>query len=355
MTVNERIYDSAVKHAIYLLRLREGLVDRVEQRVREQDQKFIGQIATALAALSATDIRRIATTGQFTTRAAKRVLELIRAHGRASVVAAEDVLNPEIRETMEMEAKFWQTRVNRFLPNEAGLSLAIPTAAALFRLYRTRIAGDLGGTPRQRLSEWAARRVQALNRTLRGAQPNANPATIIADVRRVMRLGYRGLGGEVRSLHNHAISQTAQGLVNENDLIQDLVWVSILDSRTSDICFSRHGKLVNKELGGQVPPAHINCRSETILGVKSWRQLELKGLPADARNELDGRLVGAQDAQSAETWFNRQSAATQREILGPARFKAFKEDGLNFPNDFINRNEDRWTLAELERRENIEL
>ena len=353
MTVNERIYDIAVRHAINLLRQREGLVDTVEESVRVADRAFVKKIRIALSRLSKADLDRIATTGAYTTKAAKALEKLIREHGRNSLEAAEAALNPEVRDLMEMETGFWQQRINGVLPAALALGIAVPATSKLFKEYRQRLVGDLGGNPRSRLAGWASRRVDAITRTLRNAAPSGNPATILARIggrSGILGLGYKGLGGEVRSIHNHATEVSKQVLADENDLIQDLVWVSVLDSRTSDICFSRNGMLINKELNGQVPPAHINCRSTTILGVKSWRQLQEKGLSNSARNALDGRLVGA-DSESSTTWFARQSKATQREILGPTRYKLYKEGGLKFPNDFINRKEDRINLDELRRRE----
>ena len=259
---------------------------------------------------------------------------------------------------MSFEAEFWARRIEQTVPNEAGLNVVVPSAAALFAAYQARnitlgqIDRQVSTLPHERWTQWARRRAEGLIGGFRGAlQSSTNARTVSRAIGSFLRLSDRGLAGEIRTQHNATTESAKLSLDEENDLIRDLVWVSVLDTRTSDICFSRNGLLINRELNGQTPPAHINCRSVTVLGLRSWRQLGLTGLPEEARNELDGRLVGVEDAESSETWFNRQTRTTQLDILGPNRLALFEEGGLRFPNDLINQDEDRWTLEELRARD----
>ncbi len=43
------------------------------------------------------------------------------------------------------------------------------------------------------------------------------------------------------------------------------VWRSVLDDRTTPLCWNRHGRLIEAELGGQTPAAHWGCRCDVIL------------------------------------------------------------------------------------------
>jgi len=67
-------------------------------------------------------------------------------------------------------------------------------------------------------------------------------------------------------------------------------WVSVMDSRTSEICIERNGKIYTFGLG-PVPPAHIRCRSHiapTIGGTIKKESLAqwLKRQPANLQAEL---------------------------------------------------------------------
>lgn len=67
-------------------------------------------------------------------------------------------------------------------------------------------------------------------------------------------------------------------------------WVSVMDSRTSEICIDRNGKIYTFGLG-PVPPAHIRCRSHiapTIGGTIKKESLAqwLARQPAEIRAEL---------------------------------------------------------------------
>lgn len=68
------------------------------------------------------------------------------------------------------------------------------------------------------------------------------------------------------------------------------IWVSIIDSRTSDICRSRDGNIY-KYGDGPLPPAHVNCRSSVIPFTSrpavddnygSWEKRQ----PTEVRNDL---------------------------------------------------------------------
>lgn len=77
-------------------------------------------------------------------------------------------------------------------------------------------------------------------------------------------------------------------------LFETYEWVSVLDSRTTDICLSRNGKIYPYATGPR-PPAHYNCRS-TIIPVTAF-------VPVPTYYE----------------WIQRQPVAVQDDILGKSR------------------------------------
>lgn len=81
-------------------------------------------------------------------------------------------------------------------------------------------------------------------------------------------------------------------------------WVAVLDSRTSDICASRHGR-VYRYGEGPLPPAHPNCRSKTV--------------PVDGEADVP---------ESYYDWLRAQPAEVQDDILGERRAGSLRAGSL---------------------------
>lgn len=179
--------------------------------------------------------------------------------------------------------------------------------------------------------------------------------------REVTRRGARTL---VRTLVNHAASTGRQAVWEENeDIIRGVQWVSTLDTRTTPICRERDGRIGAVSPGAEVklkegekalhppmarPPAHPNCRSTTVAVTKSFREMgfDIDDLRPETRASMDGKV--SSDLTYFE-WLKRQSAAVQEDVLGPNRFKLWKEGGVA-PERFTNDEGRQFTLDELRRK-----
>ena len=119
------------------------------------------------------------------------------------------------------------------------------------------------------------------------------------------------------------------------EIIKGYQWVSTLDKRTSDICQDRDGKVwyyTDKDvqtgeplLPGEVyPPAHANCRSTTVPLTRTWEELGIKAedISPSTRASMNGQVPAS---TTYYQWLGRQSAATQREVLGATRYAMFKQ------------------------------
>jgi len=101
----------------------------------------------------------------------------------------------------------------------------------------------------------------------------------------------------IRTIYHH-VSQITQAAI-ASVYYRCYEWVSVLDDRTTVICRSRDGNIyIYGE--GPLPPAHPNCRSDTI--------------PTDCAN--DNRKPWTEDYYS---WIKRQPAAFQDDALGKKR------------------------------------
>lgn len=82
-------------------------------------------------------------------------------------------------------------------------------------------------------------------------------------------------------------------------------WISVIDSKTTEICRSRDGK-VYRMFEGPLPPAHINCRSAT-------RPVEC---PVDPNKPRDS------SNETYYEWLKRQSTAFLNDFLGKQKTSA---------------------------------
>lgn len=84
-------------------------------------------------------------------------------------------------------------------------------------------------------------------------------------------------------------------------------WVSILDSRTTDICISRANKIYSFATG-PLPPAHYNCRST-----------------------IEPLIVGIKTKEPDETfaiWIRQQPDTVQNDLLGASRASQMRDGAL---------------------------
>jgi len=98
---------------------------------------------------------------------------------------------------------------------------------------------------------------------------------------------------------------------------------SILDSKTSNVCLSRHGLQYtipdHEPIGHSIPyltgpPYHVNCRSSMVVGVRGG-----------------GALMEA----NLSAWLRRKGPAFQDALLGPTRAKMYRAGDLS-PRQLID-------------------
>jgi SPP1 gp7 family putative phage head morphogenesis protein len=95
------------------------------------------------------------------------------------------------------------------------------------------------------------------------------------------------------------------------DVLAGWVWLAALSSRTCPACLAMNG--TEHRLDEPGPLGHANCRCTRMPLVKPWRELGIE------QAEPGGRTV-----PDAGNWFSKQPVKTQKQILGPARYAAWK-------------------------------
>lgn len=148
----------------------------------------------------------------------------------------------------------------------------------------------------------------------------------------LLEINRRGAEALVRTALTHTANVAAQATWEANsDIVISWRFVATLDSRTTLICASLHGKVfpVGK---GKMPPRHVNCRS-----------ISVPVLP-----EIEG--IAPFEMPSYQAWLGRQPAEVQDDILGAAKGKLFRDGGLAIDR-FVDNKGKVLTLGELRRRD----
>lgn len=263
--------------------------------------------------------------------------------GRIRLKAQEDLLasikdvSAEIYERLQVSLRKGMTNLAGAEHGRAQDALASAAGDAGLNITTQRLTGTAAfeiaaAKPMQGalLKDWLAdlepRHRDRIERALRISF--AEGESLETAARRLRDVGLqngRGLEALIRTSNAHIAAQVDQAVTDANaDLIEELEWVSVLDARTTDICRSRSGKVYPIDSGPR-PPAHIGCRSTMVK--------RLKGVEPIAR-------------ETYAQWLKRQDAATQDDILGPARGKLFRSGKMTVDR-FIDMKGKRIPLADL--------
>lgn len=95
------------------------------------------------------------------------------------------------------------------------------------------------------------------------------------------------------------------------NVVTEWVWVASLSARTCAACIAQHG---SRHPLDEAFASHPACRCAPAPVSRSWAELGFSGIP-------EARL----DVESGETWFARQPATFQRQVLGPGKHAAYAE------------------------------
>lgn len=155
---------------------------------------------------------------------------------------------------------------------------------------------------------------------VRGIAAGSNPRQTAARMIKRAEGGFNGgLGralniARTETLDAHrAAAQTAQD--RNKDVLAGWIWLTALSGRTCPACLGMSG--TEHPLSEPGPQGHQSCRCSRMPKTKSWREL---GIDLDEPKSV---------MPDAGEWFGSQDVATQKRILGPGRYAAWKRG--NYP------------------------
>jgi hypothetical protein len=357
-TVNERLQDQAVSHAVDIQRYSNGVVRRIIALLNRADPDIATALQVALDRLPQSE---------FTVARLDMLLHSVRELNRRAYDAAGLELTTELRKLVEYEAGYQAQLFETTIPAQVRVSVGVASvnveqvyAAALARPFQGRL-----------LKEWAAGleadKMARIRDAVRMGFVQQEPiADIVKRIRGTKAKGYsdgimeidrRNIETIVRTAISHTAGAVRDDFLGGNaDLVKAIAWTATLDSRTSQICSLRdHLEYTpddaHKPIGHKLPwlsgpgRAHFNCRSTGLPVTKSWQELgiDAEQLTPSERASMDGTVPAS---LTYGDWLKRQSAQRQDFVLGPTRAALMRKGGLTL-DKFAN-DKGKWlTLDEL--------
>jgi SPP1 gp7 family putative phage head morphogenesis protein len=349
-TVNGRLLDRGVLHAIYVQRHGSMIVRETVGFLNEQ--VFPDLLGKLQARLERIRLRGF-DTGPWTTARYAEMLGDTTDIINEGMGGAVRILRGRARDLAKHESEWAVDTLRKQTPD----LLQIDFKGLDLRMAQTVVSqpiqgrvmedwwGDLGKATAAKLEQAIGtglaqgETVEQLVTRVRGTKAQAFEDGILQTTR-------RGAEAIVRTAVNHVSTQAREQTYRENaDVISGVQWVSTLDTRTTPVCQSRDGKVF--PLGeGPRPPAHWNCRSTTVPVTKSWRELGVKAkdAPEATRASMDGQVP---DQVTYGEWLDEQPAAIQDKALGVGKARLWRAGAIE-AKDLATRAGRPVTLAELQ-------
>ena len=116
------------------------------------------------------------------------------------------------------------------------------------------------------------------------------------------------------------------------DVLSGWQWIATLSTRTCPSCIAQHG--TKHPLSEPGPHDHHCGRCSRLPVTKTWAELGFPGIAEPPSAVLDARV-----------WFDGLSVADQRQVLGPARFGAWREGRYPIGSWSVRRSTPGWRDA----------
>jgi hypothetical protein len=332
---NEQIQDAIIGHQVDLTFYANGVVREIVGDVNADDNDLFAILLAALLMLAPEDY----TTARANTAMAQALAMNERTYGEVYTALAM-----KLRDVVEAEADFQEKLLTRAKDAE-------PIPVNQETNYAAMITTTmLGATILETIDALRRDRADTVSKGVHnGYLAGRTQQQIIADIRGTkgaaftdgaFQLARQKLETVIRTALTHATSFTSQAFYALNDVLTGgaVIWLSVLDTRTTEGCIARAGKRYtadssHRPIGHSLPwglgpgQRHFNCRSTFAPLVAGER-------PTD---------------NSYEKWLRKQSAATQDEVLGKTRGLIYRKNSV--PVDKFVNNKNHWiTLDELKGR-----
>ncbi|PKE30968.1 hypothetical protein CWS43_09815 [Rahnella sp. AA] len=349
MTVNDRLRDEAISHALFVSRYSTGVSKRMVKILNQSDAELSIRLQVALDDLSP---------NSFTVRRLEGLLGSVRQINQTAIQAAFTNLGEELQTFADHEAGYHLSLFESLIP--APVTHSFPLAAITpDQVYAAAMTQPFQG---RLLSEWASnlesdRLARITNAVRTGYLTGQSTDKIARNIRGTATNNYQDGAIQISRANATSITKTAinhiaatartQFAEHNSDIVDCKQWLSTLDNKTTPTCIIRDRlkySLENKPIGHKVPylqgpgRIHFCCRSTETLVTKSWREM---GIDAD---EMDAGTRASMDGQvpantTYSEWLSQQSLYRQVQVLGDTRARLLRSGGMKVPDFFTDKGE----------------
>lgn len=302
----QSIFDQTVRHRI--------AIERYSVEDAKVTLKFLDELRADIAG-------RIARASEGRRRQLETLLDDIREiHGR-TYQRIQSELSTRFRDRAGEAAEFHATKFKA-----AGIEASINRLTA-DAAYQAALSRPMDGAI---LSEWLTAMEPAgrnrIDRALRiSFTEGESLSRAVSRVRESIDISKRSARTLIRTANTHISNAVQQASAEANsDLVKEVEWRSVLDSRTTPVCQALSGKRFPIDSGPR-PPRHPGCRSIVIEILKDFPPPK---------------------SETYAEWLKRQPAEVQDDILGPNRGKLLRS-GRYDVGDFVDVKGTPLTLAEI--------
>lgn len=327
---NAQAHDLLVHHQIGLDRYSVGLNKKILSKLAKVEADIVSKLQTMPEPESGT---------LGVSHSTRQHLQAVLAQVQATAVEAAAVINStletELGDLAVHEVEWASKTYKAALPFDTNFTA--PAPQLLKAIVTTR---PLTG---KYIKDWVEQIPESIRQKIHdnamiGIMEGEGVSDIVKRIRGTRANGYRdgvfqgtrrGVETLVRTSVNHVSNAAHKAFLDDNaDVFDRYQWLSVLDARTTPICRSRAGRVysnTSSSTSSPIPPAHANCRS-TIAPVVIGEEVE--------------------PVNDFAKWLADQPEDTQKDILGPARHKLWK-DGRVTIDKFVSDQGKPFTLDQL--------
>lgn len=341
MTVNSKLMDQAIRHAVALERYQQSEVLAIRRVLKSGHDKAVRELERRLARFP----RAQTTEPQSFTRI------------RQMIKATDDLAEASLRKTRKrLVDELFELAQSEQAFAISALQTTVPIALTFNTVPPQLLKSIISSKPFQGelLEDWfsqlSVNRQRGLRRAVNDGLVNGRgPRVIAREVRSVLGTTQRHAESVVRTAVNHVSAYAREEAYAANpDIVAEVRYLATLDARTTDICASLDGQ-VFKVNEGPRPPMHHQCRSTTVPIVKAWDKIpgiDASKLPPATRQSMNGKVPLK---LTYNEWLKTQPASIQNEVLGKGKADLFRRGKISMA-DLVDRNYNPLTLEQLRAR-----
>lgn len=331
--ISDFYYNATYRHQVYLERLKSGEVNKVFPFLDEWRTSVLNRLSDSVI----TDYSR-----------ARLELLLLTIEQDLNVIANDQysLINQSFQDIAVYEGQFEVNLLNETLKD---FDTVLPAAAQLHSAVFTEVMsvrGRHGGKLLEPfIKDWQQDEIKEYTQIIRrGFAEGQTNQQMVQEVRSHSDSTKHHASAMVRTGIQHVANQARKKTLIDNG-VKKYQWVSVLDSRTTPFC-QRVDNLIFDHGKGPYPPAHINCRSNTIPDFPKGFNLKDSGA---LRSALNGPVSADLDYFD---WLKKQPKQMQIDALGKKRADVFQTmTKENFIKLAYNKRFEPLTLDEMRKKE----